>query len=131
MQAFLSRLVLDPSLRALRFRCAIAMYIAILILGSVPGARAEIGHFANGVVLHSIAYGAMAFLIYTGTNGERKQRALKAVLGVVAMGALDELVQSFLPYRVGAVSDWLVDINAAVITTALLWFFLPEPRKTN
>ena len=45
------------------------------------------------------------------------------------MGAVDELVQSLLPYRRGAVADWLVDCNAAVMVAGLLWAFLPaQPR---
>ena len=36
-------------------------------------------------------------------------------------GALDEYVQSFFPYRHGAVSDWLVDSNAALLTSLLMW----------
>ncbi len=104
------------------------LYAAIVIMGSVPGARADIGTVASGLVLHSLAYATLAFLLFTGTTGTPRARAVKAVLGVMLMGAGDELVQSFLPYRHGALSDWLVDVNAAVITSVLLWAFLPEGR---
>ena len=127
MPALLSTLVLDPHWRTLRLKAALVLYTAILIMGSIPGARAEIGMVASGIVLHSLAYATMAFLLFTGTTGAPKARAIKAVLGVMAMGAGDELVQSFLPYRHGAMSDWLVDVNAAVITSALLWAILPAP----
>ena len=43
------------------------------------------------------------------------------MLTIMAMGALDELVQSFLPYRHGAVSDWAVDSAAAAVTASVLW----------
>ena len=54
------------------------------------------------------------------------RRALLSVLMVAAMGALDEFIQSFLPYRRGAVSDWLVDITAATLVAAALYFLWPR-----
>jgi VanZ family protein len=131
MHAFLTLLVLDPKLRTLRRACAILLYVAIVVTGSIPGARAQIGHYAPGVVLHSLAYAALAFLWFTGSTGNPGNRALKAVLAVAAMGACDELVQSFFPYRGAAVSDWLVDCSAAVITSALLWALLPKPALSR
>jgi VanZ family protein len=127
MSALLSLLVLDPKLRKLRYGCGILMYAAIIGMGSIPGARAEIGNYASGLILHSLAYAVITFLLFTGSNGSARERALRAVLTVAAMGAFDEFVQSFLPYRNAAVSDWLVDCNAALITAALLWAFLPAP----
>lgn len=125
----LSRLVLDPALRKLRYRSALAMYAAVVVLGSVPGARAEIGLLARGLILHTLAYGIISFLLYTGSTGGQAARAGKAVLTVALMGALDETIQSFLPYRSGALADFLVDCNAALMTCALLWAFLPAPRE--
>jgi VanZ family protein len=126
MPALLSLLVLDPKLRKLRYRCALLLYAAILVMGSIPGARAEIGQFATGVVLHSVAYAVLTALVFTGSTGSDRARALKAVLTIALMGAGDELLQSFFPYRGAAVADWLVDCNAAVVTAALLWALLPK-----
>lgn len=131
MPALFALLVLDPKLRKLRLGCALLMYAAILVLGSIPGARAEIGHYATGVVLHSLAYAILTFLLFTGSTGSARSRALKAVLGVALMGAGDELLQSLFPYRGAAVADWLVDCNAAVITAALLWALLPTPAAAR
>ncbi|NML62894.1 VanZ family protein [Massilia sp. RP-1-19] len=132
MPALLSRLVLDPGFQRLRYRSAFIMYAAIVAMGAIPGVRAEIGNFASGIVLHTLAYGAITFLLYTGTSGTGRARALKSVLTVAAMGAVDELVQSFLPYRRGALSDWLVDCNAAIVVAGLLWAFLPgQPRHAG
>jgi hypothetical protein len=127
----LAQLVLDPQLRKLRFRLALAMYAAILVLGSIPGARAEIGLLARGIILHTIAYGVLSFLLFTGSLGSPAARAGKTVLTVALMGALDETIQSFLPYRTGAVADFLVDCNAAVLSCALLWAFLPAPAENR
>jgi VanZ family protein len=126
MPALLSLLVLDPKLRKLRYGCALLIYAAILVMGSIPGARAQIGHFATGVVLHSLAYAVLAFLVFTGSAGSDRSRALKAVLTVALMGAGDELLQSFFPYRGAAVSDWMIDCTAAIVTSALLWALLPK-----
>lgn len=129
MIALLSHLVLAPKLRKLRLRLALLMYAAILIMGSIPGARAEIGYVASGFVLHAIAYGSLAFLIFTGSSGSAARRALKAVATVALMGAADELVQSMFPYRGAAVGDWLVDCGAAVLTAGVLWAWLPDPSS--
>jgi VanZ family protein len=131
MPALFALLVLDPKLRKLRLGCALLMYAAILVMGSIPGARAEIGLYATGVVLHSIAYAILTFLLFTGSTGSARSRALKAVLGVALMGAGDELLQSLFPYRGAAVADWLVDCTAAVITAALLWALLPKPAAAR
>jgi VanZ family protein len=126
MPAILSLLLLDPKLRVLRCALAIAFYVAIIVMGSIPGARAEVGEYAPGAVLHSLAYSALAFLWFTGSSGSPGARAGKAMLAVAVMGAVDELVQSFFPYRGAAVGDWLVDCAAAAATCALLWAVLPR-----
>lgn len=132
MSALLSLLFLDAKFQRLRYSAAFVLYAIIVTMGAIPGARAEIGTYASGIVLHSLAYGGIAFLLYTGSSGSAPARALKSVLAVAAMGALDELIQSFLPYRRGAVGDWLVDCNAAIIVAGLLWAFLPgQPRRAG
>ncbi|MHA4870111.1 VanZ family protein [Duganella sp. PWIR1] len=117
----LKLLLLTSAHARLRYWTAIVLYLLILVLGSIPGARKDIGEVATGVILHSIAYAGLAFLIFTGSTGSLAQRAAKAVLTIALMGALDEYVQSFFPYRHGAVSDWLVDCNAAVLASAFMW----------
>lgn len=131
MSSLLSTLVLDERLRRRRFFSAFLMFAAILVMGSIPGARAEIGQLGSGIILHSVAYGSLTFLLYTGTGGTRSQRAVRAVMTVAFMGALDETVQSFLPYRTGALSDWLIDCAASLVTAALLWRFMPEPIRAR
>ena len=129
MRSLLSLLILDDRLRALRYRAAWLVYAAIVLMGSIPGVRADMGQVASGFVLHSLAYGGITFLLFTGSTGLARQRALRAIATVAVMGAVDELVQTFLPYRRGALSDWLVDCNAAILTAGLLWAFLPQSRR--
>jgi VanZ family protein len=126
MPALLSLLLLDSRLRTARRALAIVLYLAIVIIGSVPGARADIGQYAPGVVLHSLAYAGLALLWFTGSAGSTAARAAKAVLAVAVMGALDETVQSFFPYRGADVHDWMVDCAAALVTSALLAAVLPK-----
>lgn len=127
MPAFLFLLVLDPKLRKARFAIAIVLYLAIVIAGSIPGARAGIGHYAPGVILHSLAYASLAFLWFTGSSGSAAARSVKALLAVAAMGAGDEFVQSFFPYRGADIRDWMVDCGAALVTCLLLSALLPKP----
>lgn len=134
MSSLLSLLVLDERLRRPRFCSALLMFAAILIMGSIPGARAEIAEFGSGLVLHTVAYAILTFLLYTGTGGSSAKRAFRAVLCVAVMGGLDEFVQSFLPYRMGSVSDWLVDCAASLVTAGMLWWLLPDsplPQPTQ
>ena len=128
MPTLFYRLVFDPAFRKRRYASAWLVFAAILIMGSVPGARAEIGVYAPGVVLHSLAYAVITFLLYSGSTGTRRQRAVRAILTVATMGAIDELLQSTLPYRSGDPRDWAVDCTAALVTASLLAAFLPEPE---
>ena len=131
MPPFLSLLVLDERLRPWRCATALILCVLIVMIGSVPGARAEIALVASGIVLHSLAYSCVTFLMFTGSRGSKAARAAKAVLTVVIMGAIDEYVQSFLPYRHGAVSDWMLDVASALLTAGLLWALLPAPAHAG
>jgi VanZ family protein len=126
MPAILSSLLLHPKLRLLCVASALLMYLAIVITGNIPGARADIGHYASGAVLHSTAYAVLAALWFLASAGSPAVRAAKAVLAVAAMGAGDELIQSFFPYRGADVRDWAVDCTAAIVTTGLLCLLLPK-----
>jgi hypothetical protein len=123
---FLLFLLLDPRFNKLRYSAAIVLFLAILIAGSIPGARAEIGEYAPGVVLHSTAYSVLALLWFTASRGSAASRSVATVLAVALMGAIDELVQSMFPYRGADVRDWMVDCSSAMITCAILWLILPR-----
>lgn len=122
----LSTLLQNPKLRLLLIACAVLMYLAIVVIGNLPGARADIGHYASGAVLHSIAYAVLAALWFFGSTGSPAARAAKAVLAVAVMGAGDEFIQSFFPYRGAKMHDWAVDCSAAIVITGLLCLLLPK-----
>lgn len=126
MNTNLSTLLSNPRVRLAILGCALAMYLTILVAGSIPGARADIGHYASGPVLHSTAYAILTALWFFGSRGTLTARACKAVLAIAAMGAGDEFVQSFFPYRGADVRDWAVDCAAAVVTALLLCLAVPK-----
>ena len=122
----LSALLMHPRLRYACLGCAALIYLAIIITGNIPGARADIGQYAPGVVLHSTAYAVLSFLCFLGSTGSPAARAVKAVLAVALMGAGDEFVQSFFPYRGADVRDWAVDCGSAILVSLLLCLVLPK-----
>lgn len=133
MPDFLTRLLLDPRLRSARIKTALLLYAGVLAAGSVPGARAEVGEYAPGVVLHGLTYAFLAMLWFLGSAGSGPLRAAKAVLAIALMGAGDELLQSFLPYRHGDLRDWMVDVGAAILASTVLAVLVPqgEPARTR
>lgn len=131
MPAFLSLLLLDPRLRRVRLATALVLYAGVIVAGSIPGARNEVGQFASGVMLHALTYAFLSMLWFLGSRGSGALRAAKAVLAIALMGAGDELVQSFLPYRDGDMGDWMVDVSAALFTSALLAAIVPGHGRAS
>lgn len=126
MPAPLLQLCFAERYARLRFRTALVLYLLVILIGDIPGIRADVGEYASGGVLHSIGYGVLALLLFSGIVGGMARRALLSVLMVAAMGALDEFIQSFLSYRHGSVHDWLVDITAAAVVALLLTVLWPR-----
>ena len=122
----LSQLLIHPRLRYACLGSAILMYLGIVVAGNIPGARADIGQYAPGVVLHSSAYAVLTFLCFLGSTGSPATRAVKAVLAIALMGAGDEFIQSFFPYRGADVRDWAVDCGSAAMVSLLLCILLPK-----
>lgn len=122
----LTSLLFDPRYGRLLHLVAFVLFTGVVIAGSIPGARAQVGEYAHGWVLHGGTYAFLASLWFFGSSGTAPARALKAVLAIALMGAADELVQSLLPYRSGDVRDWLVDVTAATLISTLLALCLPK-----
>lgn len=120
MQQLISTWLFSAEYRRIRFTLAFVFFFLIIALGSIPGARQEVGQLATGLVLHSLAYAVITFLLFTGSSGSRLKKSIQAFLIVAAMGALDECVQNFFPYRTAAISDWLVDCGASCVAVSLL-----------
>ena len=56
MRSLLQQVILTSVHANLRYRTALVLYLMILVLGSIPGARSDIGAVAPGVVLHCLLY---------------------------------------------------------------------------
>jgi VanZ family protein len=125
----LARVLLSSNFGKLCYASALVLFLLILVLGSLPGARQDIGQFASGLVLHAGAYAILAALVFFGSSGSASQRGVKTALTIALMGAADEFVQSFFPYRTAAVSDWLVDVTAGTAACAVLWQAWPRLIK--
>ncbi len=117
----LSKLLLVPKFQKTCYRIALVLFFSILVIGSLPHAREDIGEYAPGIVLHAVAYAVLALLIFVGSGGNGSKRAVKSTLTVAVMGALDEYVQSFFPYRTAALTDWMIDAIAGGAVSVLLW----------
>lgn len=124
MQLF--HFLVDSRYQTIRLRLAWVIYAAVLVLGSIPGARQEVGMVASGLVLHFCTYACIATLLFTGASGTPAMRALRACLLIAVMGAVDEFVQSFLPYRTADISDWYVDVSAGLFASLTLWRLFPR-----
>ena len=131
MKSFLTGICFGEKYRRPRLYSAFFLYFLILSLGSIPGARQDVGEVASGFILHFAAYSTVTFLLFTGYAGRSSRKAIQTILMVAAMGGLDEFVQSFLPYRNGAVSDWIVDVTASLVTVSLLLAIAGERSRKS
>lgn len=131
MRSLLTRFIADEHVDAFLFRSGLALYLAVIILGSIPGARHEIGEVASGLILHFATYSCIAFLLACGAAGNATAKAVKAFCIVAVMGAVDEAIQSLLPYRHGAITDWMIDISAALFTTLAFRMTWSEKAATT
>lgn len=130
MRILLHRLAFDSQYQRHALYSGFLLYAMTIIIGSIPGARSEVGEYATGWVLHSLLYAVLTLLLFRGFYANPLRTALKTFLYVCAMGALDEYIQSFFPYRSGNPVDWLVDINAAFLMSTLLYFAWPRYALT-
>lgn len=121
--------MLKPRFQVLCYRSALLIYALILVIGSIPGARHGIGEYVPGDVLHSLAYSGLTVLLFIGKGVDLGGRAISAVLMTAAMGAGDEFVQSFLPYRGASLLDWLVDITASLVAAAAMYIVYPRVTR--
>lgn len=131
MLTFLHTVFIADAHRELRYRAGLVLYFLAVVIGCIPGARADAAEVASGVVLHSTAYAGLTLLLFSGTLGTPLRRAALSVLSIAIMGAFDEWVQTHFPYRHGQLSDWVVDCCAALVMSSLLlasWHKVNAPR---
>lgn len=75
--------------------------------------------------LHFVEYGLLALLFYRAFRAGRgpawsRPAGLRAAGAAIAYGFVDELLQSFVPRRVGSPFDWAVDTAGILTVVALI-----------
>ena len=106
--------------RPLLVPLALLAYGLILVLGNVRGLGQTLAPDTSDKTLHLLAYGGLSALLYLGLRLPPLRRSA-IILGVIALlGAVDETVQAFIPYRDSDLRDWLADLAGAALVCALL-----------
>jgi len=73
-----SIILLDSRFQHTCYASAMTLFLAIVVMGSIPGARHNLGQYASGLVLHSVAYAILGALIFFGSRGSASRRAISA-----------------------------------------------------
>lgn len=99
---------------------AVLFFVVMVLVGTIPGYAKALSDATDDKLLHFCAYGVMSWLIFNGVRGVMLSRALRTLLLLAALGALDETIQSFIPYRTASVLDWYADMLAGLICVTVL-----------
>src|SRR5258708_18022275 len=119
----LPRVDATPLLRALCLAGAVGMAVQVLFLIEPPIAHVILAHVWDKCV-HFLYFGTMAALFYIAAGG---RRPFAVWLLVVAIGALDETQQIFVPGRSAEFLDWLPDtLRAPPFVPALPFAGIPS-----
>ena len=110
---------------------ALVFFVLMVLLGSVPGNRQVLDEVATAKVWHFGAYGFLSIAVFFSLKYRPVPRALFTLLVIALLGAMDEAIQSFLPYRAGKFEDWTFDVLTGAICVGALyaWMKLHEWLK--
>ena len=95
--------------------CAGFLVLQIFSLSSLPFELRE----PFDKVFHVLAYGSLAMMLWIATDG---RRPVLLVAGVMALGLVDEIRQSFIPTRSADLMDFLADAFAAAAVGGLMYW---------
>lgn len=106
-------------------RCLLAAFLffsAMVAIGSLPGEAMALSARIDDKLMHFLAYSFLSGLIFVGLHGSLFGRAMRALLLIGLLGAMDEALQSLMPYRDANLIDWAFDMLAAItsISAAVL-----------
>lgn len=99
---------------------ALLLYGLILTLGNMRGMDEQLLPDASDKLIHGLAYGGLAALLFVGLRAPASQRALQIVALIAVLGAIDEFIQSFMPHRDADILDWTADVLGAAAVCAVL-----------
>src|SRR5687768_13450434 len=88
--------------------CAAVLVTQIFSLSSLPFELRE----PMDKVFHALAYGSLTMMLWIATGG---RRPVLLVVGVMALGLVDEARQSFIPTRSADLLDFVADALAACL----------------
>ena len=100
-------------------------WVSIFILSHIPKDYVPFGWTVSGKTHHLVAYFVLTLLVFinAGLIGGASLRSKKTwlMIGVViAYGALDEFLQTFIQGRDGSPLDWVVDVVGCLLCVGLL-----------
>lgn len=110
------------------------LWVAIILVGtSWPRIKLGPDGLALDKIAHFSAYAILAALCLRATREpHRLANIVWTVLGVSALGAVDEWHQSFIPGRSMSVADWVADTAGAIVgvlLVRLIPFLSPQRRQ--
>lgn len=105
-------------------RCAALILIGLFVLiifALFPAAIAGLS------TVHMAIYGFLYCLIFSvlaacARKGKRTTAWVISLLLCIGLGAADEYIQTFIPYRCGSMSDFLADVIGILIAALLFTF---------
>jgi VanZ family protein len=95
--------------------CAAVLVTQIFSLSSLPFELRE----PMDKVFHGLAYGSLTMMLWIATGG---RRPVLLVVGMMALGLVDEVRQSFIPTRTADVMDFVADALAAGLVGAVMYW---------
>jgi len=99
-------------------------WIVLFTLTHVPGSAINGSLSVSDKVLHFSAYAVLAFFavwVLPWAIQRPHFRGLWVFLLLAVYGAVDELLQNFVPHRQADVLDWLADIAGAAVGIAIYY----------
>jgi len=100
---------------------AIGFFLLMVGIGAVPGNAQTLSSAVHDKTLHFLAYALLSLLLYRGfSGGKTSMRSMKTIAAIGVLGAVDEAIQSLLPYREASLADWRIDVMAALVCMGLL-----------
>lgn len=106
--------------RAVLVPLALMLYLLILAIGNWQGLGRTLAPDTSDKTLHLIAYGGLAALMFLGLQQPPLKRSLIVLMLTALLGAVDETIQSFVPYRDADALDWLADMAGAALVCGVL-----------
>ena len=117
----------SPLVRSLCLALAAVLVFQLFYVGAEPEAAGLISPPWDKLA-HLGVYSTITALLWIGTAG---RMPLAVLMAVVAIGALDELHQAYLPGRSADAWDFFMDVAAAAATAfaLLLLYGASRPRR--